>query len=38
MTKILLILVIGLLLLETGCCDRSGSREFVPGKGWVPND
>jgi len=23
----------------TGCCNtQSGSREFIPGQGWVPND
>jgi hypothetical protein len=21
----------------TGCKTKSGSREFIPGKGWVPN-
>ena len=25
------------LLLATGCKTQSGSREYIPGKGWVPN-
>jgi hypothetical protein len=38
MTKVLLIILVGFLVLETGCCNHSGSREFIPGKGWVPSD
>jgi len=30
--------LIGLLVAASGCCSSSGSREFIPGKGWVPND
>jgi len=27
------------LLLAVGCASKSsGSREYIPGKGWVPND
>jgi len=33
-----LMTLLGLLLLNAGCCSSSGSRDFVPGKGWVPND
>ena len=28
----------GLLVIGSGCCTPSGSREYIPGKGWVPND
>ncbi|HXJ58060.1 MAG TPA: hypothetical protein VNU68_15505 [Verrucomicrobiae bacterium] len=31
-----LLLAAGLAL--AGCRSHSGSREFIPGKGWVPND
>lgn len=33
------ILWLALLALVLGCtaCKTSGSREFIPGKGWVPN-
>ncbi|MEI6394878.1 MAG: hypothetical protein WCT12_27700 [Verrucomicrobiota bacterium] len=35
----LLLLLAGLLVaVGTGCKTHSGSREFIPGKGWVPND
>ena len=38
MTKMLmLLLVVGGLL--AGCtAQNSGSREFIPGKGWVPTE
>jgi hypothetical protein len=26
------------LLVAVSGCKSSGSREFIPGKGWVPND
>ena len=26
------------LLVAAGCATHSGSREYIPGKGWVPND
>jgi len=35
---ILLLLLLAVLLAPTGCRSPSGSREFIPGKGWVPND
>jgi hypothetical protein len=40
MTKflVLLVLALGLVLAGTGCKSSSGSRDYVPGKGWVPND
>jgi hypothetical protein len=40
MSKLCLLLVLAGLLVAigTGCKTSSGSREFIPGKGWVPND
>jgi hypothetical protein len=40
MTKLIVILMVaGFVLLGTvGCQSSSGSREYIPGKGWVPND
>jgi len=36
---ILFVILMGLgALFFTGCETHSGSREFIPGKGWVPND
>ena len=32
----LLFIAVALLIGGTGC-KSSGSREFIPGKGWVPN-
>jgi hypothetical protein len=26
------------LVAASGCANHSGSREYIPGKGWVPND
>lgn len=26
------------LVASVGCKSSSGSREFIPGKGWVPTD
>jgi hypothetical protein len=38
MSKICIILALAVaLVLGNGCCTNSGSREFIPGKGWVPN-
>jgi hypothetical protein len=35
----LLLLLVGLLFaVGTGCSTPSGSRDYIPGKGWVPND
>jgi hypothetical protein len=25
-------------LVVAGCRSHSGSKEFIPGRGWVPND
>jgi len=33
-----LLFLLTALLVGAGCKTHSGSREFVPGKGWVPND
>lgn len=39
MAKLALILLAALLLATatTGCKSNPGSREFIPGRGWVPN-
>ncbi len=34
----LLLLLVAVVLVSAGCRSPSGSREFIPGKGWVPND
>jgi hypothetical protein len=33
-----LLMVAGTLALMPGCKSSSGSRDYIPGKGWVPND
>jgi hypothetical protein len=33
----LVVLAVALVLGATGCKTHSGSREYIPGKGWVPN-
>ena len=39
MRKIYLIaLLLAVLTIGAGCKTHSGSREYVPGNGWVPND
>jgi hypothetical protein len=40
MKKILWLAVLAVVLFSvSGCCSQqTGSREFIPGKGWVPND
>jgi hypothetical protein len=36
---VILLLVSGALIVgAAGCKSSSGSREYIPGKGWVPND
>jgi len=35
---LLLILLFAAAFTSTGCRSHSGSREFIPGRGWVPND
>ena len=37
MRKIILLLLLGLAVtLLAGCASDKGSREYIPGKGWVP--
>jgi predicted small secreted protein len=37
MTRILILLSLAAtLLLATACKTNQGSREFIPGRGWVP--
>jgi len=38
MSKLCLLLVLAAMLVAAGCATQSGSREYIPGKGWVPND
>jgi len=38
MLKYLLLFLLVLTLGLNGCATSSGSREFVPGKGWIEND
>lgn len=40
MSKLCLILVLAAALLAVAGCasPSSGSRDYIPGKGWVPND
>ena len=40
MKRILLLAIVGVIAVLgfTGCKTHSGSREYIPGKGWVPND
>ncbi len=33
-----MLLLVVTLIAAAGCSTPSGSREYVPGKGWVPND
>ena len=39
MRMIILLLLLGLVLtlLGVGCASDKGSREYIPGKGWVPS-
>jgi hypothetical protein len=38
MMRILLLLVIAATMLAvSGCKSNTGSRQFIPGKGWVPS-
>jgi hypothetical protein len=34
---LLLLVATALVLGVTACKTHSGSREFIPGKGWTPN-
>ena len=37
MSKIVILFVLAVTLALAGCkTEESGSREFIPGKGWVP--
>ena len=39
MSKLVLLLALAaLLVVAAGCSTSSGSRDYIPGKGWVPND
>jgi hypothetical protein len=33
-----MLLLAGLLYVSAGCKSHSGTRDYIPGKGWVPND
>jgi hypothetical protein len=35
---LLFLLAVTLVVSVGGCAHHSGSREYIPGKGWVPND
>jgi hypothetical protein len=37
MSKLCLLLLLAAMLVLVGCA-HSGSRDYIPGKGWVPND
>jgi len=36
MKPLLLLALLAVALVATGCQTDGGSREFIPGKGWVP--
>jgi predicted small secreted protein len=38
MAKYLLLILILAALAVSGCKTSSGSREYIPGKGWIEND
>jgi len=39
MSKLCLLLVLAAMVIVVGCASKpSGSRDYIPGKGWVPND
>jgi len=38
MSKLCLLLLLAAALAGAGCATHSGSREYLPDKGWVPND
>jgi hypothetical protein len=38
MSKLCLVLLLLAALTVAGCASHSGSRDYIPGKGWVPND
>jgi hypothetical protein len=36
MKPLLLLALLAVVLVATGCQTDKGSREFIPGKGWMP--
>jgi hypothetical protein len=38
LSTLALVVAIAVCVLACGCKTHSGSREFIPGKGWVPTD
>lgn len=36
MKSLLLLALLAVVLTATGCQTDKGSREFIPGKGWMP--
>jgi hypothetical protein len=39
MSKLMILFALLVVLAgAAGCATHSGSREYIPGKGWVPND
>jgi hypothetical protein len=38
MSKLCLVLLVLAMVVATGCQTQSGSREYIPGRGWVPVD
>jgi hypothetical protein len=38
MRKLCLLLLLAALAAAAGCKSSSGSREYIPGKGWETND
>jgi len=36
MTRLLLLTLLALTFVAAGCQTDKGSREFIPGKGWMP--
>jgi PBP1b-binding outer membrane lipoprotein LpoB len=38
MKMFILVMLLALAMVAAGCASSSGSREYIPGKGWVPND
>jgi hypothetical protein len=35
---LILLVAAAILVSASGCKTHSGSVEYIPGKGWVPND
>ena len=35
--SIAMLVLLAVVMVFTGCKSHPGSREFIPGKGWVPN-